>query len=88
MNKHVHYTIIHVCTLKLTGTPLYSYVLRREQLCENLTRLGELQCATTRKSFIASTEHGCLEGDVAFGRMDALVEAKTGLYRVFMATRN
>ena len=43
--------------------PLYSSVLRREQLCENLTRLGELQCATTRKSFMASIEQGCLEDE-------------------------
>jgi len=30
------------------------YKLMREQLCENLTRLGELQCATTRKSPVST----------------------------------
>lgn len=35
------------------------YKLMREQLCENLTRLGELQCAATRKSPVSKASIFC-----------------------------
>ena len=36
------------------------YKLMREQLCENLSRLGELQCVATRKSCLANLAWGHL----------------------------